>query len=345
MPKCCALCFEDKQISREIDTHHSDRGTCSFCGAEDVLVIEPVRLREFFEQLQGSYAVAEEGGKNLAEWFKLDWRLFDSLSVLQTKELLGEIFDDANLLRLNFNPISQTTSTNLDLWARLRTELMEENRFFPKDTISHERMHFLATQLILQNADIPAVWFRARIQESSTPYAMDKMGPPPKDKATHGRANPAGISYLYMASDLTTAISEIRPHTGELVTVAEFELIEELKLVDLQNPRKLVTPFICENESDIVQLRGDVEFLERFGEELTRPVLPRAAAIDYIPSQYLCEMIKKFGFDGVIYRSSVGNEMNIALFYPQKARARGTSMHYVSKVDVQAIPQPAAPTS
>ncbi|MCK3826921.1 RES domain-containing protein [Pseudomonas sp. W2Aug9] len=337
MPKCCSLCFEDRQISREIAAKASETGTCSFCKAENVPLIAPILLREFFEQLQGSYIVTEDGGKNLAEWFKLDWRLCDSLSILQTKELLGEIFDDANLLRTNFVPISQPTSTNLNLWARLRTELMEENRFFPKGTISDERMHFLATQLILQNADIPAVWYRARIQETSVPYTADQMGPPPKEKATHGRANPAGISYLYIASDLNTAISEIRPHTGELVTVAEFELTEQVNLVDLRFPRKLVTPFICENESDIIQLRGDVEFLERLGEELTRPVLPRAAAIDYIPSQYLCEMIKKFGFDGVIYRSSVGSEMNMALFYPHKARARGASMHYVSKVEVQAV--------
>lgn len=337
MPKCCSLCFEDRQISREIVAKASETGTCSFCKAEDVPLIAPILLREFFEQLQGSYVVTEDDGKNLAEWFKLDWRLCDSLSILQTKELLGEIFDDANLLRSNFAPISQPTSTNLNLWARLRTELMEENRFFPKGTISDERMHFLATQLILQNADIPAVWYRARIQETSVPYTVDQMGPPPKEKTTHGRANPAGISYLYIASDLNTAISEIRPHTGELVTVAEFELTEQVNLVDLRFPRKLVTPFICENESDIIQLRGDVEFLERLGEELTRPVLPRAAAIDYIPSQYLCEMIKKFGFDGVIYRSSVGSEMNMALFYPQKARARGASMHYVSKVEVQAV--------
>lgn len=336
MPKCCSLCFEDRQISREIVAKSSETGTCSFCKSENVSLIAPILLREFFEQLQGSYVATEEGGKNLAEWFKLDWRLCDSLSILQTKELLGEIFDDANLLRANFAPISQPTSTNLNLWARLRTELMEENRFFPKGTISDERMHFLATQLILQNADIPAVWYRARIQETSVPYTIDQMGPPPKEKATHGRANPAGISYLYIASDLTTAISEIRPHTGELVTIAEFELTEQVNLVDLRSPRKLVTPFICESESDIIQLRGDVEFLERLGEELTRPVLPRAAAIDYIPSQYLCEMIKKFGFDGVIYRSSVGTEMNMALFYPQKARAKGTSMHYVSKIEVQA---------
>jgi hypothetical protein len=335
---CCANCFQDKQISREIQARHTSTGVCSFCLASEAALIEPVKLREFFELLQGIYSESETDGKNLAEWFKSDWRIFDKLSILQAKDLLGEIYDDANLLRKNFVPHSQSPSQNLDTWTRLRTELMEENRFFPKDTISRERMYFLTSQLILENQQIPETWYRARIQESDEPHPLDKMGAPPKEKASHGRANPAGISYLYMASDLTTAISEVRPHTGERVTVAEFRITDEVKLADLREPRKLVTPFVCESESDLVQLRADIEFLERLGDELTRPVLPRSAAIDYIPSQYLCELIKNIGFDGVIYKSSVGDEMNIALFYPQKAEVRSAAMHYVSRVSVNTNP-------
>src|SRR3546814_20143213 len=71
----------------------------------------------------------------------------------------------------------------------------------------------------------------------------------------------------------------------------------EIKAVDLRNPRKLVSPFILSDASEIGQLRADLPFLERLGDELTRPVQPAGAAIDYIPSQYLCEFIKKSGFD------------------------------------------------
>ena len=37
-----------------------------------------------------------------------------------------------------------------------------------------------------------------------------------------------------------------------------------------------------------IRLRADLPFLERLGDELTRPVLPQSAALDYTPSQYLC---------------------------------------------------------
>ncbi|MEB3843077.1 RES family NAD+ phosphorylase [Pseudomonas guariconensis] len=336
MPMCCAFCFQDKQLTSEIKARSKETGNCYFCNTQNTELIDPIELREFFELLQGLYINTETNGRSLADWFKTDWKIFDNLTSLQAKELLGEIYDDANLLRKSFTPITNSTPQNLDIWTRLRAELMEENRFFPKDTISRDRIRYLAEQLILENESLPPIWYRARIQDSDIPYPIEKMGAPPKDKASHGRANPVGISYLYMASELNTAISEIRPHTGERITIAEFEITERVKLADLRDPRKLVTPFICDSESQLIELRGDIAFLERLGEELARPVLPRSAAIDYIPSQYLCELIKNIGFDGVIYKSSIGSEINVALFYPQKAQAKKTSMHYVSRVKVEA---------
>lgn len=68
------------------------------------------------------------------------------------------------------------------------------------------------------------------------------MGAPPSRYANHGRANPTGIPYLYLGSMPDTAISEIRPHTGEIATVAEFEIPAVLIIVDLREPRKHVSP-------------------------------------------------------------------------------------------------------
>ena len=106
----------------------------------------------------------------------------------------------------------------------------------------------------------------------------------------------------------------------------------------MRNPRKLVSPFILEDAKQIAQLRADLPFLERLGEELTRPVQPSGAAIDYIPSQYLCEFIKKKGFDGVVYRSSISDGINLALFNPDHATVKFVTAYNVSKVSVQVEP-------
>lgn len=336
MRKCCPNCFGDSHLNSVIQQIAQTQGDCSFCQSKNLPLVEPVQLREYFELLTGIYTKADEG-TTLGEWFKSDWGMFYGLDLANTKDLLADVFQDGNIPRMTFAPSSKCFSKNLDNWENLRKELMEENRFFPKETISFERISYLVSQLIYKD-ELPEKWYRARIQESEDPYPLEKMGPPPKDKATHGRANPVGIPYLYVASDVVTSVSEVRPHTGEFVTVAEFKIVGDVRLADLRSPRSLITPFICADAEEIAALRGDIEFLVRLGEELTRPVLPKSAAIDYIPSQYLCELIKKNGFDGVIYKSSVGDEINLALFYPAKAKGVRLMPHRVQHVLVKATP-------
>lgn len=213
---------------------------------------------------------------------------------------------------------------------------MYKNRYFLDETLDTDRLVELLDHLPADG--IPERWFRARILTDDSPYSIDQMGAPPKHLTTHGRANPTGIPYLYLGSLPETAAAEVRPHTGEVACVADFTLPAALNAVDLRNPRKLVSPFLLADANAIGQLRADVTFLERLGEELTRHVLPRSAAIDYIPSQYLCEFIKKSGKDGVIYRSSVSSGMNLALFDPKKAIGGEVLLYNISRVTVEVTP-------
>jgi hypothetical protein len=89
------------------------------------------------------------------------------------------------------------------------------------------------------------------------------------------------------------------------------------------------------DEREIALLRGESAFLARLGDELTRPVHPRKAHISYLPSQYLCELIKDCGFDGVAYRSSVSTGMNIALFDPGRATLGAIVQYEVKQVHVE----------
>lgn len=168
--------------------------------------------------------------------------------------------------------------------------------------------------------------------EDETPIPLSEMSAPPHRLARHGRANPAGIPYLYVGSTPATAVAEVRPHTGDAATVAQFTL-PSLRAVDLRSPRAAVSPFTLD-DGEISQLRADLPLLERLGEELTRPVLPRGAAFEYAPSQYLCEFIKSCGFDGVVYRSSVGDGINLALFDPTLATGVDAAQYAVQRVAV-----------
>lgn len=288
---------------------------------------------DVFEMLIGVYE-HDENGKTLVEWMKEDWRLFshDSMDIAHAKELLGEILDDGEIIRRRFSPSETYKSEGLARWETLRDELMHKNRYFLDVDLDTDRLKELLDHLIAD--DLPELWYRARVLTDDTSYPIENMGAPPKRLATHGRANPAGIPYLYLGSHPETAISEIRPHTGDVVCVAEFKIPGPLTAVDLRDPRRLVSPFVLADASAIGQMRADIPFLERLGEELTRPVLPRSAALDYIPSQYLCEFIKKSGYSGVVYRSSVSDGMNLALFDPTLAVGGEVSQYEISRISV-----------
>lgn len=332
---CCPECFGDRGLRRDIIPSLSPTtGVCSYCKTIDVALVEPIVLRDLFELLISVYE-PDPAGQTLVDWLKGDWDLFShpAMDVAHAKELLGEILDDGEIVRKTFSPSAAYHSEALARWATLRDELMWKNRYFLDEALDTDRLKELLGHL---PADaMPKTWYRARILNSDDPYPIDKMGTPPARFATHGRANPAGIPYLYLGSLPDTAAAEIRPHTGEVACVAEFTIAAPLNAVDLRNPRALVSPFLLADASAIGQLRADIAFLERLGDELTRPVLPRGAAIDYIPSQYLCEFIKKVGYDGVVYRSSVSEGINLALFDSAKATGGAVSLYNITKVTVK----------
>ena len=105
-------------------------------------------------------------------------------------------------------------------------------------------------------------------------------------------------------------------------------------MVDLRDPRANVSPFILDSAEQIARVRGGLPLLERLGVELTKPVQPRSAAFEYIPSQYLCEFIKKRGYEGVVYGSSVSDGINLALFNPDLAIGMEVTVSHVDRVSV-----------
>lgn len=332
---CCHACFGDRGLRRDIiPTLSTSVGKCDYCATAGVPLVEPIALRDVFELLISVYE-PNPTGQTLVDWLKADWKLFShtAMDVAHAKELLSDILDDGEIVRQKFAPSAAYQSEALARWETLRDELMWKNRYFLDEVLDTDRLRELLGHLPADN--MPETWYRARILDRDEPFLIGEMGAPPARKATHGRANPAGIPYLYLGSLPATAAAEVRPHTGEFVCVADFTVAPPLNAVDLRNPRGLVSPFLLADAHAIGQLRADITFLERLGEELTRPVLPSGAAIDYIPSQYLCEFIKKVGYDGVIYRSSVSEGINLALFDTAKAMPGVVSRYHVTRVSVE----------
>ncbi|WP_207760725.1 RES domain-containing protein [Mycolicibacterium sphagni] len=190
------------------------------------------------------------------------------------KELLADVLDNGEIVRKSFRPSDQYESESLRRWSDLRDEMMHRNRWFLNEPIDLDRLRQLLDMLIAPAEDIPRRWYRSRLLADVKPYALEEMGAPPHRLAGHGRANPAGIPYLYLGSEAETAVAETRPHTGEHACVATFD-IPAIRAVDLRDPRGQISPFILSDAEEVSQLRADLPLLERLGDELTKPVLPR----------------------------------------------------------------------
>lgn len=338
---CCAECFGDRGLKTQIIPERSSgEGDCSFCKTKKQPVVEPNELSEYFEVLIGIYR-PNENGKLLIEWLKEDWLLFNhpDLNTAQASVLLGKILDNSEIVHRKFVPSVPDQSELVTTWKQLTTELMHSNRFFPDTEFEYSRLEGLFGNIVFDQSDHPLKWYRARIEKEDRCYEPEEMGAPPKRTVSYGRANPAGIPYLYLGSTAKTAVAEVRPHPGEIVCVAEFQIESELQLVDMRNPRLLVSPFLLSDESALARLRsGDINFLESLGQGLAIPVIPTVAAVDYTASQYLCEFIKKCGYQGVVYNSSVSQGMNLALFDPHEAKVGKTAEYKITEVSVDMDP-------
>lgn len=337
---CCSGCFGDRQIREQyIDQCDPVVQTCDYCGETEVPCVAPSRLGSWFSALMATYEETANGTP-LIQLLRDEWGLFADSGLVDAaaKELLADVLDDGEFVRRSYAPIVDPSLNNLRSWEDLRDELMHQNRWFLADPMDMDRIRELLDYLIApQSAFNDGRWYRARLLSNGRAFDLEEMGAPPPHLAGHGRANPVGIPYLYLGSTPGTAVAELRPHTGEQASVAEFGLpANGLKLADLRNPRALISPLLGD-EAEIIKLRADLPLLERLGEELTRPVQVRGAPYEYVPTQYLCEFIKTCGFHGVLYRSSVTSDsgINVALFQPDLAHALSVQVAAVEQVTVR----------
>jgi hypothetical protein len=176
-------------------------------------------------------------------------------------------------------------------------------------------------------------YFRCRIS-GRTGFSHDEMGNPPKELTSGGRANPKGISYLYLTNNLETSLYETRASLFDFVTIGEFRLKKNIKILDLRNPDYDVIPW-SENEIIDVYLIY-ASFIKTLQKEISLPIRKRDKELDYLPTQYISEFIKSLGFDGVEYQSSLYPEgYNLAIFYPENFECINTKIYEINNINLE----------
>jgi hypothetical protein len=178
------------------------------------------------------------------------------------------------------------------------------------------------------------------IDYNVVPYSSKRMKPEP-DKASEGRINSKGIPCLYLSTNEKTAISEVRPWVGSYVTVAQFETLKDLKMIDCSrgeiNPMN-VTVADLDKLWKLKQPTPEeaIKTIWRWvDKDFSEPVEHNDKIADYVPTQIIAELFKTNGFDGIKYRSVFSNGKNLALFDINSAKQIDDGKVFrVTEVDV-----------
>jgi len=312
---CCTNCYSHSFLKDFVKSHSNHKGRCSFCGYKGVSPLcTPEALIDFFQPLFDLYQ-ENNNGFHLNQLLQDDWNVFSKyLEDKSQLKLISKITGIKDLKSKRFKSILNANDHFINKWDSFADELKYENRFFPQKSIDSGQLSELFNYLIMPRNQIPRFVFRARKNSQQIPFSLTEMGKPPQEKSPDGRANPKGISYFYAASDEKTVIAETRPYKTEIVSVAKYKLNRKVSLIDLRAPKSTISPFGLDDDSLSLLYKEHMSLLVHLSDVLSKPILPEKKELEYLPTQYLCEMIKLNKFNGIVFKSSLEKGDNYVFF-------------------------------
>lgn len=137
------------------------------------------------------------------------------------------------------------------------------------------------------------------------PFSGKDIDRPPLKLATEGRFNRARVSLLYLASDVQTAVAELRPHPGHLVSTAMFRLKRDLKVANFA--KQDIRSFLSDQRLE------DLRSILSIADVLNVPVQPEHRVL-YAATQLFADVLRSAGFEGLTFNSTVGKGSNLTSF-------------------------------
>ncbi|MEH7731856.1 RES family NAD+ phosphorylase, partial [Bacillus safensis] len=263
--------------------------------------------------------------------------IYEMHPIRRSKDLFYILSIDWGLFEYNFdNDLIKRLCANYDLdvkeyyvikidfehliikWHEFRENIKHEHRFINRlpleiETLFKEKSR---NSKILEKGEI---FYRARIgsgdKNVSIPFDanLSDMGMPPLDMVRMGRANPDGIRYLYLANKKETAIAEVRPWCGAEVTIGDFELMDNILTMDFSYSSQM-SLFKVINSEQSETVMSEIAFFDNLSDEMSKPISPNESYLEYIPTQFITEVIKSVGYEGMIFNSSLSDGLNVVLF-------------------------------
>jgi hypothetical protein len=356
---CCVNCFSEAPI-REFVEWNKTVGRCDYCGSGGVYIRNAEDVGEFVRDgfLRKYEDAAESVGYCSAEGgYLLPTYTIDEI-LIEIEEIFGDALEDPSnlvedLVHPDLTPYvrkdpygpEEPGIESINSWDDFCKFVKSQRRFTAlmstEDQPFGEENHSdfldqLAARLndrLLTELGPGAKIYRARLEQKETIFGHKDLTSPPLEKTRNNRMSPAGISLFYGGLDIDTCISEVRPNVGEKVVVGEFETLKQLKVLDLsaREVEKELLSIFDENYSFEYE-EYFKPFINYFARDISKPIRPDDAAIDYTPTQVFTEFmrIRKFRdlievitnntgetytINGLLYSSFLNKDgVNIVLF-------------------------------
>lgn len=122
---------------------------------------------------------------------------------------------------------------------------------------------------------------------------------PPVGFSSAGRANIPKSSYFYCASDEITALCEVKPNSNDYISLAEFKCKRKLKIVDLSSKNL--------DKEHMYETLYMTMLVNHFSVPVKDPE-------KYRLTQFISDEIRKFGIDGICYKSQFTGSYNYVIF-------------------------------
>lgn len=355
----CSNCFRNAEIKSIIDERGS-LGNCPICGSREVSVYDSnidstlfgmfdnlISIYTSEADLPESYPMDER--RLLVDAIKNEWDIFSDIpdsSILEIlKSLSPTILNDYPVVFQTFVGIPEkydqeflqsNSILRAEKWDVFVETLKHKNRFHT-DLIDKELLKKYCIDL---GKDIPIGaqrFYRGRIAENQDGFSPSEMSAPPKEKASDGRANSAGISRLYLTYDRETTFHEIRAAEYDYVTIGTFKQLKPIKVVDLQQIHKISSFKV---DADCMALAINREHLLKINQEMSRTMRRGDSPLDYLPTQYICDFIMSITdeydnpvFDGIEYQSAMHSRgSNLVIFDPNCFKCTYSRTYEVKKL-------------
>ena len=344
----------DEQISSMIASENR-HGECEIQSKKECVVYdtnEDHYLEGYLEEIMDAFTVAKHLRVSetdvrvgylhtfLARWkvFKVDEKSIQKIIKAICRQRYQdepELFDEKVTIRELFSADEMERKCILKTysWDDFCYNIKHVNRFHSQQVNFRELKNLLDNMLV----DIPAgslTLYRSRICDEESylkGYSNKKMGVPPVSLTTAGRTNSEGIQCLYLASDEETTFHEVRARDNDHVSVGEFYQIKDLKIVDLSLFDK-IGPFSIP-DFDMTWFAINIDIIRKIGNEVAMPMRRFDRALDYVPTQYICDYVKHLGYDGIRYKSTlVEGGINYAIFDEKKFDCVGVKVVHIGNI-------------